>query len=140
MGEREHYIFAEDRSLVRSREAAHLAPSSEAATVPSGDRYTGERSAHGGRDSLMEQTVGEREAVKRRPSVHEPTGKSPLLAAFAELYIAKELYRAEVEKRKEQQRTRAEKWRKEHPETHRARSAEAMRKIRAEAKQQAESA
>jgi hypothetical protein len=44
------------------------------------------------------------------------------------------------ERRKELQRQRAAKWREEHPETHRARSAEAMRKIRAEAKQQAESA
>jgi len=88
----------------------------------------------------MEQAVHHREAVKPRPSVHEPTGKSPLLEAFAELYIAKELYRSEVEKRKEQQRKRAEKWRKEHPETHKARVLEATHKRRAAEKNLAESA
>jgi hypothetical protein len=140
MGEQEHHTYAEDRSLARNREAEHVAPGSEAVKVPIGDGHEASQNLDMDRGRLMDQAVHERETIKTRPSVYEPTGKSPLLAAFGELYIAKELYRSEVERRKEQQRKRAEKWRQDHPDLHRARSAEAKRKQRATERQQHESA
>jgi hypothetical protein len=136
MGEKAENHTAADRGYGLNREDAHL----DSGVIVPGGGYKGQETPTLEQGTMTDSSVRDRIRVKPGPSYHEPTGYSPLLKRISELYIAREVFRAEVEKVREQKRLRAERWRKKHPQTHKARVLEATHKRRALEKQQAESA
>jgi hypothetical protein len=170
MGERDYTYQTESGSQEIKREGAHLAPGGEVGRVPGDVRSgeAKEHVLVSRAEALKHEqlpapethrALPERQAssidfqeykrlkdnypklVEKNERLIEENNElwaenTRLNDALKELQELKE----KEERRKELQRQRAAKWREGHPETHRAKSAEAMRKIRAEAKQQAESA
>ena len=93
--------------------------------------------------SLVTDTgVQERERVKPPPKYHEPAGHSPLLKTIGDLYIVKELFRAEYlelkeqeEERKERKRQSTKDWKANNRKRYNQYQKNLMKKRREEAKQ-----
>src|SRR5215212_1663241 len=101
MGERAENHTAADRGYAQNREDAHLARGGEVGIVAGDREQISPESPSVEQDAVSDARVRDRVRVKAGPSFYEPTGYSPLLDRIAELYIVKEVFRAEVEKRNE---------------------------------------
>src|SRR5215212_5063806 len=136
MGEKAENHTAWDRGYAQTREDAHLTRGSEVVYAATDREQVGTEPPSGEQDAMTDARVRDRIRVKPGPSFHEPTGYSPLLKRISELYIARELFRAKVEKRKEQNREAAARLRKKDPEAYRARNQKEQQRSRERKKQQ----
>jgi|SRR5215212_1746473 len=136
MGEKAENHTAADRGLAQNRADAHLDSHGEVVYFAGVREKASAEPRSVKQDAMTDARVRDRIRVKPGPSFHEPTGYSPLLKRISELYIARELFRAKVEKRKEQNREAAARLRKKDPEAYRARNQKEQQRSRERKKQQ----
>jgi|SRR5215213_792997 len=136
MGEKEQRRYTEESNFENSREADHLAPITETATVPDSSKQQEKRAPHMLREyaKLVEPRV-----------TKAPVRPSPFLKTIGDLYIAKELLLTKIEKlqaenqelrqqeeqRKKQNREAYERYVQKDPEAYRAKKRQEMRQRRA---------
>ena len=137
MGEETHNYHSEDLSQAKEQKPERLAPSGETVTVQAGEKQKEKRLP------LMPVEVYTKLLEQRVSKL--PVRPSPLLKAFGDLLIAKELlltkieelqvenqeFREQEEQRKKQNREAYERYVQKDPDAYRAKKREEMRQRRA---------